>query len=129
MLNKLQAGPVDMLPAQISERTVPGGPTGPVSIHVVRPDGVQGDLPAVVYIHGGGWVLGNFKTHERLVRQIADGARATVVFVDYTPSPRPSSPSRSSRPTPSPSGWPTTAVRSASTPADWQLPATRLAET
>lgn len=87
VLNKLQAGPVDMLPAQISERTVPGGPTGPVSIHVVRPDGVQGDLPAVVYIHGGGWVLGNFKTHERLVRQIADGARATVVFVDYTPSP------------------------------------------
>ncbi|WTK32138.1 alpha/beta hydrolase fold domain-containing protein [Streptomyces sp. NBC_01527] len=129
VLNKLQAGPVDMLPAQISERTVPGGPTGPVSIHVVRPDGVQGDLPAVVYIHGGGWVLGNFKTHERLVRQIADGARATVVFVDYTPSPEPSSPSRSSRRTPSPSGWPTTAVKSASTPAGWQSPATRWVET
>ncbi|MFE3902194.1 alpha/beta hydrolase [Streptomyces sp. NPDC059153] len=87
VLNKLQAGPVDMLPAQISKRTVPGGPTGPVSIHVVRPNGVKGDLPAIVYIHGGGWVLGNFTTHERLVRQIADGARAAVVFVDYTPSP------------------------------------------
>ncbi|SCF83238.1 alpha/beta hydrolase [Streptomyces sp. Ncost-T10-10d] len=87
VLNKLQAGPVDMLPAQISKRTVPGGPTGPVSIHVVRPNGVKGNLPAIVYIHGGGWVLGNFTTHERLVRQIADGARAAVVFVDYTPSP------------------------------------------
>ncbi|MFJ7496385.1 alpha/beta hydrolase [Streptomyces sp. NPDC097727] len=87
VLNKLQAGPVDMLPAQISKRTVPGGPTGPVSIHVVRPNGVKGDLPAIVYIHGGGWVLGNFTTHERLVRQIADGSRAAVVFVDYTPSP------------------------------------------
>ncbi|MEU1529676.1 alpha/beta hydrolase [Streptomyces fagopyri] len=87
VLNKLQAGPVDMLPAQVAERTVPGGPTGPVSVHVVRPNGVQGDLPGIVYIHGGGWVLGNFATHERLVRQLADGARATVVFVDYTPSP------------------------------------------
>lgn len=87
VLNTLQAGPVAMLPAQVSRRTVPGGPTGPVSIHVVRPDGVKGNLPAVVYIHGGGWVLGNFKTHERLVRQLANGARASVVFVDYTPSP------------------------------------------
>lgn len=87
VLNKLQAGPVDMLPAQISERTVPGGPTGPVSVHVVRPEGAKGDLPGIVYIHGGGWVLGNFKTHERLVRELANGAQAAVVFVDYTPSP------------------------------------------
>ncbi|MER6981778.1 alpha/beta hydrolase [Streptomyces carpinensis] len=87
VLNKLQAGPVNMLPAEITERSVPGGPTGPVSVHVVRPEGVAGDLPGIVYIHGGGWVLGNFRTHERLVRQIADGARAAVVFVDYTPSP------------------------------------------
>lgn len=87
VLNKLQAGPVPMRPAQISRRSVPGGPTGPVSVHIVRPDGVKGALPGIVYIHGGGWVLGNFKTHERLVRELADGARAAVVFVDYTPSP------------------------------------------
>ncbi|MFB7333781.1 alpha/beta hydrolase [Streptomyces adustus] len=87
VLNKLQAGPVPMLPAQISQRTVPGGPTGPVNVHIVRPAGVKGMLPGIVYIHGGGWVLGNFKTHERLVRELADGARAEVVFVDYTPSP------------------------------------------
>ncbi|MER6072960.1 alpha/beta hydrolase [Streptomyces sp. NPDC001817] len=87
VLNKLQAGPVPMLPAQITERSVPGGPTGPVNVHIVRPAGVKGTLPGIVYIHGGGWVLGNFKTHERLVRQLAAGARAEVVFVDYTPSP------------------------------------------
>ncbi|MFE4369116.1 alpha/beta hydrolase [Streptomyces sp. NPDC056835] len=87
VLNKLQAGPVNMLPAEITVRSVPGGPTGPVSVHLVRPKDAGGDLPGIVYIHGGGWVLGNFKTHERLVRQIANGARATVVFVDYTPSP------------------------------------------
>ena len=87
VLDTLQAGPVNMLPARISERTVPGGPTGPVSVHVVQPEGAKGDLPGIVYIHGGGWVLGNFKTHERLVRELANGAQATVVFVDYTPSP------------------------------------------
>ncbi|KOV60895.1 lipase [Streptomyces sp. AS58] len=87
VLNKLQAGPVPMLPAEISRRTVPGGPTGPVNVHIVRPEGVKGKLPGIVYIHGGGWVLGNFKTHERLVRALANGARAEVVFVDYTPSP------------------------------------------
>ncbi|QHA02460.1 alpha/beta hydrolase fold domain-containing protein [Streptomyces broussonetiae] len=86
-LNKLQAGPVQMPAAEISQRSVPGGPTGPVTVHVVRPEGVTGDLPGIVYIHGGGWILGNFKTHERLVRQIATGSRSTVVFVDYSPSP------------------------------------------
>ncbi|MEU3183537.1 alpha/beta hydrolase [Streptomyces sp. NPDC006923] len=87
VLNKLQSGPVAKLPADISERTVPGGPTGPVSIRVVRPPGVKGPLPGIVYIHGGGWILGNAQTHDRLVRQIANGARATVIFVNYTPSP------------------------------------------
>jgi acetyl esterase len=86
-LDKLQAGPIAKLPADISERTVPGGPTGPVSVRIVRPAGVKGPLPAIIYTHGGGWVLGNARTHDRLVRQIANGARATVVFVNYTPSP------------------------------------------
>ncbi|MGW4823324.1 alpha/beta hydrolase [Streptomyces sp. NPDC004227] len=76
-----------MPPAEISERSVPGGPTGSVTVHVVRPKGATTDLPGIVYIHGGGWILGNFKTHERLVRQIANGSRAAVVFVDYSPSP------------------------------------------
>ncbi|MFB7273471.1 alpha/beta hydrolase [Streptomyces sp. NPDC056244] len=87
VLNKLQAGPVDKLPAEITERTVPGGPTGPVSIRIVRPPGVKGPLPGIVYLHGGGWILGNAQTHDRLVRQIANGARAAVIFVNYTPSP------------------------------------------
>ncbi|AXI80326.1 alpha/beta hydrolase [Peterkaempfera bronchialis] len=87
VLDNLQAQPIAKLPADISDRTVPGGPTGPVSIRVVRPAGVKGTLPGVVYLHGGGWVLGNAKTHDRLVRQIANGARAAVVFVNYTPSP------------------------------------------
>lgn len=82
-----QAGPIDKLPANISHRTLKVGPTGTVDIRIVRPKGVSGKLPAVMYVHGGGWVLGDEKTHDRLVRQIANGARAAVIFVNYTPSP------------------------------------------
>src|SRR6266436_1529651 len=44
-------------------------------------------LPVVVYMHGGGWVLGNAGTHDRLVRELAVGAGAAVAFVEYTPAP------------------------------------------
>ena len=86
-LDSAQSGPVDKLPADVSHRTLKVGPTGEVTIRIVRPAGVSGKLPAVMYFHGGGWVLGNENTHDRLVRQIANGARAAVIFVDYTPSP------------------------------------------
>jgi len=44
-------------------------------------------LPVLVYMHGGGWVLGNASTHDRLVRELAVGARSAVAFVEYTASP------------------------------------------
>ncbi|WP_079102394.1 alpha/beta hydrolase [Streptomyces sp. TP-A0356] len=87
LLNLQAAYPVAKLPADITTRTIPGGPTGSVSIRIVRPHGVSGRLPAVMYFHGGGWVLGDASTHDRLVRQIAHGAKAAVIFVNYTPSP------------------------------------------
>ena len=40
-----------------------------------------------MYIHGGGWVIGDKETHDRLVRELAVGANAVVVFVDYDRSP------------------------------------------
>ncbi len=78
---------VPKLPVDSEDRTIPGGPTGTVSIRLLRPQGVSGTLPVVVYLHGGGWVLGDQETHDRLVREIATGAQAAVVFVNYTPSP------------------------------------------
>lgn len=44
-------------------------------------------LPVIVYMHGGGWILGNAGTHDRLVREIAVGARAALAFVEYPNSP------------------------------------------
>jgi acetyl esterase len=90
VLSGLQASVgVKMLPAEIENRTVPGGPSGKdTSITIVRPPNSSNEtLPVVIYIHGGGWVLGGFDTHERLVRELANKAHAVIVFVNYTPSP------------------------------------------
>jgi acetyl esterase/lipase len=67
--------------------TVPGGPTGEVRARIVKPAGSTGTLPVIVYIHGAGWVFGNAHTHDRLVRELAVGAGAAVVFPEYSLSP------------------------------------------
>ncbi|NUK00511.1 alpha/beta hydrolase [Streptomyces lunaelactis] len=67
--------------------SVQGGPTGTVRARIVRPAGVAGSLPVILYIHGAGWVFGNAHTHDRLVRELAVGARAAVVFPEYDLSP------------------------------------------
>ncbi|GAA3486402.1 alpha/beta hydrolase [Streptomyces cremeus] len=67
--------------------TVHGGPTGDVRTRIVRPRGVAGPLPVILYLHGAGWVFGNAHTHDRLVRELAVGARAAVVFPNYDLSP------------------------------------------
>ena len=87
VLGAAQGGKVPKLPAEIEDRTIPGGPKGQVAIRIVRPKGSTGALPVVMYFHGGGWVLGDVETHDRLIREIANGAHAAVVFVDYSRPP------------------------------------------
>jgi acetyl esterase len=87
LLDNAQAGPIAMPHAEVERHTIPGGPTGTISIVLVRPSDHNGKLPAVVYTHGGGWVHGNFGTHERLVRDLAVQTGAAYVFVEYPPSP------------------------------------------
>ncbi|MGW2834326.1 alpha/beta hydrolase, partial [Streptomyces sp. NPDC001286] len=67
--------------------TVSGGPTGSVRARIVKPAGASGTLPVILYIHGAGWVFGNAHTHDRLVRELAVGANAAVVFPEYDLSP------------------------------------------
>lgn len=67
--------------------TVSGGPTGSVRARIVKPAGAEGTLPVILYIHGAGWVFGNAHTHDRLVRELAVGAEAAVVFPEYDLSP------------------------------------------
>ncbi|WP_369226235.1 alpha/beta hydrolase [Streptomyces sp. R39] len=66
---------------------VSGGPKGSVAVRIVRPKGVVGLLPAILYIHGAGWVFGSARTHDRLVRELAGGVQAAVVFPEYSLSP------------------------------------------
>lgn len=88
ILDNLQATTaVAKLSADIEDLDLPVGPDGKVSVRIVRPKGNKETLPIVMYFHGGGWVLGNKDTHDRLIREIASGAKAAVVFVNYTPSP------------------------------------------
>jgi acetyl esterase len=56
-------------------------------VRIIRPAGVEGTLPVILYMHGGGWVLGNAGTHDRLVRELAVGAGAALVFVEYDRAP------------------------------------------
>lgn len=88
VLSNLQASAdVPLMPADIQAIDIPGGPTGHVRVHIVRPQGSEEALPVTMYYHGGGWVLGGFDTHERLVRELANKANSAMVFVDYTLSP------------------------------------------
>ena len=75
------------LTADIEDLNIPGGPNGNISIRIVRPNGTDDMLPVVMYFHGGGWVLRDKNSHDRLIREIANGSNAAVVFVNYTPSP------------------------------------------
>ncbi|WP_439540733.1 alpha/beta hydrolase [Sphingomonas sp.] len=63
------------------------GPTGQVRVRIVRPADAKGALPAVLYYHGGGWVMGDRNTHDHLIRELAVQARAAVVFVEYDNAP------------------------------------------
>ncbi|NHZ95093.1 alpha/beta hydrolase [Massilia sp. CCM 8734] len=82
-----QAGSkVALAPADVSEKTVTLDGK-PVKLTIVRPAGAKGKIPAFMFFHGGGWVLGDYPTHERLVRDLVAGSGAAAVFVNYTPSP------------------------------------------
>ncbi|AKB32871.1 Lipase [Methanosarcina siciliae HI350] len=87
VLYDLQAAKVAKLPADIENLTIPVGLKGQVSVRIIRPAGNKEILPVVMYFHGAGWILGDKDTHDRLIREIARGVNAAVVFVNFTLSP------------------------------------------
>ncbi|MFG2693093.1 alpha/beta hydrolase [Kitasatospora sp. NPDC048407] len=86
-VDEVQSGEVELPAIDEEWITVPSGPTGSVRARIVRPAGSTGTLPVILYIHGAGWVFGNAHTHDRLVRELAVGAGAAVVFPEYDLSP------------------------------------------
>ncbi|SFM89782.1 Acetyl esterase/lipase [Chitinophaga sp. YR627] len=81
-----KAYPVDMSGVTISDKTIKEDGLE-VKLKIVRPEGVKGVLPVFIYIHGGGWVLGDFPTHQHMVRNLAVLSGFVGVFVDYTRTP------------------------------------------
>jgi acetyl esterase len=86
VLDDVQAAPIAKPDVDETWITVPAD-VGAVPVRIVKPAGAMGPLPAVLYVHGGGWILGNAGTHDRLVRELAVGANTAVVFVEYDRSP------------------------------------------
>jgi acetyl esterase len=86
VLEDLQAGPIDKLPVEEEWITVPAE-VGDARVRMIKPVGGPEVLPVIVYMHGGGWILGNAATHDRLVRELAVGAQAALLFVEYPNSP------------------------------------------
>ncbi|ASA21771.1 alpha/beta hydrolase [Paenibacillus donghaensis] len=87
-VDQVQSGDIAKPEIELEDLTVPGGPKGEVSIRIVRPPNSSStSLPVILYIHGAGWVFGNAHTHDRLIRELAVGAEAAVVFPNYSLSP------------------------------------------
>ncbi|EWT02331.1 esterase [Intrasporangium oryzae NRRL B-24470] len=87
VVDDVQSGTVARQPVDIVDTRVPGGPTGEVSVRILRPQHSPASLPVIVYVHGAGWVFGNSHTHDRLIRELAVRTQAAVVFPNYTLSP------------------------------------------
>jgi len=77
---------VDLSGVEVTEKTITQDGLS-VKLHIVHPSGAQNDLPVFMFFHGGGWVLGDFPTHQRIVRDLVVHSGAVAVFVNYTPSP------------------------------------------
>lgn len=86
-LEELQSGDVAAPAVEVRDTTIAGGPAGEVPVRFLRPAGLCGTLPAVLFIHGAGWVFGSTHTHDRLIRELCAGTRAVVVFPSYDLSP------------------------------------------
>lgn len=77
---------VDLSGIEVSERIIEVKGQH-ITLTIVRPAEVKGELPAFMFFHGGGWVMGDYATHARLIRDLVVGSGAVAVYVDYTASP------------------------------------------
>lgn len=77
---------VDLSGIEETEKTIKADGFS-IVLNIVRPKGVQGILPVFIFIHGGGWILGDYPTHKRMVRDLVVLSGACGVFVNYTRTP------------------------------------------
>lgn len=81
----MSAGVATIELAEIRDMTIPG-PAGDLAVHFYRPEG-EGAKPALVYFHGGGWVIGSLASHDPACRRLAQMSGCAVIAVDYRLAP------------------------------------------
>jgi len=86
-LAEAQSRAVATVPLRIDDVSLPAGSAGTLRVRIVRPFNGSAWFPVILYFHGGCWVMGDFASHERFVRELAVGAQAAVVFVEYGLAP------------------------------------------
>lgn len=86
-LDEAQDTPVYKAPATITAIPVNTGEWGTIKLYHVKPTNLVGTPNVIFYIHGAGWVFGNFHTHEKLVRELAFRTNSIVLFPEYSLSP------------------------------------------
>lgn len=86
-LNEAQSTPVFKYPAQISTVSFQTNGYGTIRIYLVVPESCGSPERTIFYIHGAGWVFGNFHTHEKLVRELAFRTGSILIFPEYSLSP------------------------------------------
>src|SRR2546421_8056026 len=91
-LDEAQSGKVRKHLVDIEDLTIADGPSVQLALRILRPQNARTPLPVIVYIHGAEWVFGSPQTHDRLVRELAVGAGAAVVFPVYRLCPEVSYP-------------------------------------
>lgn len=87
VLKDVQNIKVPMADADVVNIAVPVAENRQIAVEIVKPKGAKEPLPVIYYIHGGGWVMGDEETHERLIRDLAAQINAAVVFPIYRPAP------------------------------------------
>lgn len=87
VLIKIQDIEVAKPAVHIEDKTLHIGPKGTIKIRIIRPKDNKSKLPAVMYFHGGGWILGDINVYDRLIREISVGSQSAVIFVEYYQSP------------------------------------------
>jgi acetyl esterase len=78
--------PVDMSGVTTTERTITQDGRS-VKLYIMTPQQMTGKPGVLFFIHGGVWIVGNFRNHQRLLRDLVVGSGQIGVFVEYTPLP------------------------------------------
>ena len=79
--------------AEVTDKTISSSKAEKIDIRTIKPKTKTGKLPAIIYAHGGGWVMGDKEAYDMLIKRLANESECCVIFADYKKSPEHTYPS------------------------------------